>query len=123
MSLSAYDWQTATIRRGRRELRCRVGEVSRGWMPTLWLLVLTMTYLLLQETLNQRRLTSPEHTQVLTGLKGFHPNGNTETKGKGCADDYEPALSAEPASIGGDEEGGEGQQEGDEDEDCVDDAS
>lgn len=78
---------------------------------------------MLQQRLDKRRLASPEGTEVPTRLESLNPDGDTEAESKGSADDDEPALDTEPASVVGEEETWEGEEEGDEDEDGVDDTS
>jgi hypothetical protein len=46
------------------------------------------TYLLLQETLDLRRLASPEQAKIAARLQRLYPDSESEAKCKGCADDY-----------------------------------
>lgn len=66
------------------------------------------TYLLLQETLDKRGFIGPHMAQGGSGLERFHPDCKTKTEGKDGAEDDEPALGAQPASIGGQEKAGKG---------------
>jgi hypothetical protein len=56
-------------------------------------------------------------------LQGLDPDGNTESEGEDGTDDDERALSAEPASVCGQEQGREGDEEGNKDEYRIHDAS
>jgi hypothetical protein len=52
----------------------------------------TITHLLLQQTLDERRLKLPDLAEVSTGLQSVYPDRETETQGEGGADDNQPAL-------------------------------
>ena len=62
-------------------------------------------YLLLQQALDQRGFASPDIVQGGSRLQCLYPDGQTETEGEGGAEDDEPALCAEPASVCGQKEG------------------
>lgn len=107
---------TALLRGNQRVLACAVLDEWRGSGVD----VAAAVEPLLQETLDKRRLTSPEHAEVPARLESFDPDGYTKTEGKGCTDDDQPALSTKPAAVGGEEKCGKREQEGHKDEDCID---
>jgi hypothetical protein len=59
-----------------------------------------IAYLLLQQALHQWDFACPNSAQGCSSLQRLHPNGYSQTEREGCAEDDEPALCAEPASVG-----------------------
>jgi hypothetical protein len=80
------------------------------------------TYLLLQKTLDEWRLAPPDNAQVVARGQSPHPDRQTQAKGEHGAEDYQPALRTEPASVQGEEERGERENKCNKDEDGVDDS-
>jgi hypothetical protein len=79
------------------------------------------TYLLLQKTLDERRLSPPKNAQVVARSQRPHPDGKTQAKRKCSTEDNQPTLRTEPASVHREEERREREDKCDEDEDGVDD--
>jgi hypothetical protein len=80
------------------------------------------SHLLLQESLDILRLASPNQFQIPASLQRLQPDGETQAKGEGGAEDDQPSLGAEPAPVEWEEQCWKGEEEGDEDEDGVHDA-
>lgn len=79
------------------------------------------TYLLLQKTLDERRLSPPKNAQMVARGQRPHPDGKTQPKRKRGAENNQPTLRTEPASVHREEERREREDKCDEDEDGVDD--
>jgi hypothetical protein len=81
------------------------------------------TYLLLQQTLDLRRLAAPKQAEVVARLQCLDPDGNTQSESKDGTGNNQPTLGAKPASVCGQEQCREGNEEGNEDEYRIYDAS
>ena len=83
---------------------------------------LLSTYLALQQALNIIWFPRPYRQQILPGLKSIDPQRETESESENGAENDKPALGAQPAPVMRKKECWEREEEGDEYEDCVDDA-